>query len=525
MYCADVAMCPSTKTPRRVMRISTRQITRIMFVFTLICAGVMPSQIVSADSNETVIGSSLISYFSSLAVGDDHSCVLLSSGNVKCWGYNAYGQLGDGSTTTRSTPVKVLNLESTVVALSAAEGHTCALLVTGGVQCWGNGTQGQIGDGSRNNRLTPVYVNGLASGVAAITAGGTHSCALLTTGGVKCWGDNAYGQLGTNDTTDRALPTDVSGLSTGVAAISAGKGHTCASLTAGGMKCWGDNYFGQLGDNTVKRQLVPTSVVGLSSSYIQVNAISTSTSHTCALLSVGGVKCWGLNTYGQLGDSTLISRKIPTSVVGLNTGAVGVSTGRWNTCALLATGGVKCWGTRLGIDNAPKDTTPTDVSGLSAGVNALSSGYDHTCALLTNNTVKCWGWNAEGQLGLGDGAISSSAEPTSVMALTDSVDPTTNTSPSSQNSVTSGGPRSQRHVYLRVGSTMQVRRILALKSITVPSRSRVRAITLSPRFCSVSRGTRIKGVRFGTCRLKVSITSTTSKKPRTTIKRVQITIR
>lgn len=534
------------------MRISSRPILRMISVIALVWVGISTSQFVSADSNETVNGGSLSAHFSSLALGDEHSCVLTTNGDVKCWGGNTYGQLGDESKKSRTTPVKVVNLESNIRAISAAEAHTCALLATGGVKCWGEGRQGEIGDGSKLSRLSATSVNGLAGGVKAISTGGRHTCALLENGGVKCWGDNFYGQLGTNDTVDRTTPTDVSGLASGVSSISAGKGHTCASLTAGGMKCWGDNLYGQLGDTTVKTQLLPTNVVGLSSSYIRINAISASTSHTCALLSVGGVKCWGENNTGQLGDNTLINRKIPTSVTGLSTGVVGVSTGRWHTCALLAAGGVKCWGTRLGLNNALNDTTPIDVSGLSTGVNAVSSGYEHACVLLANSSVKCWGWNEANQLGLGDGAISNTAEALSVLGLPDSVGPTTSTSstpttPSSETTVITGGSNSlapgasigststsvagattensSRDRYMRIGTTSRITRILASMSISVAARSRVSASSLTPKICSVAGGTRVKALRFGTCKLKVSIASATSKKARITIKRIQLMIK
>jgi alpha-tubulin suppressor-like RCC1 family protein len=547
------------------MSTSGRFIVRTAAVVALAWVGISSSHLASADSNETTLGGSLTVHFSSLAMGDEHSCVLTTYGEVKCWGDNSYGQLGDETTKSRTTPVKVANLESKVRAISAAEGHTCALLTTGGVKCWGAGRSGEIGDGAKVGRLSATSVDGLANGVTAISAGGKHTCALLENGGVKCWGDNFYGELGTNDTVDRTTPTDVIGLASGVASISAGKGHTCASLISGGMKCWGDNLYGQLGDNTVKRQLLPTSVVGLSSSYIRVNAVSASTSHTCAVLSVGGVKCWGENNVGQVGDNTLVNRKIPTSVTGLSTGVTGISTGRFHTCALLSTGGVKCWGTRIGLNNAPNDTTPTEVSGLSTGVNALSSGYEHVCVLLSNSSVKCWGWNEAGQLGLGEGAVSNSAEAISVLGLSESVGPTTTapstsilaststaptsssqttpasgdtsapgaantTAPGASNNISSTSVAgaitgsSQRRFSLRIGATSRISRILPSMAIVVPSRARVSASSLTPKICSVSGGTKVKGLRFGTCRLKVSIVSPASKSSRATIRRIQIAI-
>ena len=142
--------------------------------------------------------------------------------------------------------------------------HTCALLSTGAVKCWGYNQYGQLGDNSQTNRLTPVAVSGLSSGVTAISAGFHHTCALLSTGAVKCWGYNAYGQLGDNSQTQRLTPVDVSGLSSGVTAISAGYLHSCAFLSTGAVKCWGGNNFGQLGDNSQTTRLTPVAVSGIS---------------------------------------------------------------------------------------------------------------------------------------------------------------------------------------------------------------------------------------------------------------------
>src|SRR5262249_43071343 len=151
-----------------------------------------------------------------------------AGGAVECWGANDSGQLGDNSTTQRPAPVDVSGLAGGVVALATGAAHSCALTVAGGVKCWGLNANGQGGDGTTTQRLTPVDVSGLTSGVRAIAAGDNHTCALTNAGGVKCWGQNATGQLGDNSTTDRNAPVGVSGLSGGVIAIDAGAAHTCA---------------------------------------------------------------------------------------------------------------------------------------------------------------------------------------------------------------------------------------------------------------------------------------------------------
>ncbi|MGA9146960.1 MAG: hypothetical protein WBZ04_05320, partial [Candidatus Nanopelagicales bacterium] len=218
--------------------------------------------------------------------------------------------------------------------------------------CWGSNFSGQLGNGSTTDSYTPTAVSGLGSGVTAITAGAYHTCALTTVGAAKCWGSNYYGQLGNGSTTDSYTPTGVYGLGSGVTAISAGNDliatapdgeHTCALTVGGGVLCWGSNSGGY----------TPTGVPGLSSG---VTAITTGGSHACALTDAGAVKCWGNNGYGQLGNGSA-----------------------WNS-----------W------------FTPTGVSGLGSGVAAITGGWNHTCALTDAGAVKCWGENARGALGNGN---------------------------------------------------------------------------------------------------------------------------
>ena len=200
-----------------------------------------------------------------VAAGSHHTCALTTGGGVKCWGRNYAGQLGDGTTTDRTMPVDVVGLTSGVAAVAAGYQHTCAVTTAGGLKCWAGNVYGELGDGTTTRRATPVDVVGLTSGVVAVAAGGYHTCALTTAGGVKCWGLNSSGQLGDGTTTDRTTPVDVSGLTSGVAAVAAGYYHTCALTTAGGLKCWGWNVYGQLGDGTTTNRTAPVDVVGLTS--------------------------------------------------------------------------------------------------------------------------------------------------------------------------------------------------------------------------------------------------------------------
>ncbi len=345
-----------------------------------------------------------------------HTCAVTTSSGLKCWGLNDYGEVGDGSTTNRFTPVDVSGLSSGISAVAVGGRHTCALTTAGGVKCWGQNFYGQVGDNTTATRTTPVDVTGLTSGVTAIAAGSYHSCALTSGGGVKCWGFNANGQVGDNTTTNRLTPVDVSGLTSGVQAISAGNTHTCALLTAGGVKCWGGNNFSQLGDGTTTQRLTPVDVTGLTSG---VGAIAAGFQYTCARTTVNGVKCWGNNANGQLGDGTTTTRSTAVDVSGLTSGVAAVTAGQMHTCARTTTGGLKCWGAntfgQVGDGTLAQYLTPVDVSGLTSGVSAVAAGYTHTCALTTANSVKCWGDNSLGQLGFGTGT--QRATPVNVSGL------------------------------------------------------------------------------------------------------------
>jgi alpha-tubulin suppressor-like RCC1 family protein len=372
------------------------------------------------DSSTPVNVVGLASGVAAIATGWYHTCALTTGGGVKCWGENSYGRLGDGTTTERTTPVDVVGLASGVAAIGAGYYHTCALTAGGGVKCWGDNRYGQLGDGTTTRSSTPVDVVGLASGVAAISVGGYHTCVLTTGGGVKCWGSNGSAQLGDGTSSQRTAPVDAVGLGSGVAGIVAGFSTTCALTTGGGVKCWGSNGYGQLGDGTTTQHNAAVDVLGLGSG---VARIAAGYRHTCALTTSGRVKCWGHNGYGQLGDGTISQRTAPVDVVGLASGVTAIAAGGWHTCAVTAGGGVKCWGEnsycQLGDGTITQRTTPVNVVGLANGVAAVAVGWYHTCALTTGGGVKCWGYNAYGELG--DGTTAGSSTPVDVVGLASGV--------------------------------------------------------------------------------------------------------
>ncbi|HQQ63603.1 MAG TPA: thrombospondin type 3 repeat-containing protein, partial [Pseudomonadales bacterium] len=348
-------------------------------------------------------------------------CALDTAGFAKCWGANEYGKLGDNTTVTRKSPVSVTVVNGGISSMALGGYHTCVLTTAGGVKCWGQNYPGALGNNSSVNSMTAVDVVGLGSGVTAITAGGSHTCVLTAAGGVKCWGNNAYGQLGDGTTVNRAVPVDVVGLASGVIAITALDSNTCALTALGGVKCWGGNSSGDVGDGTNTNRPSPVDVSGLASG---VSAIS----GKCALMTSGDVKCWGYNYYGQDGDNTTTARNTPVNVKGV--GAVGtlaninaVAAGSASRCALTTAGGVQCWGDNsvgsLGDGTTTTRLTPVNVSNLQSGVKAVTTGQT-SCALMTAGNVKCWGYNGNG--GVGDNSTTNRLVPVSVIGLNADVD-------------------------------------------------------------------------------------------------------
>jgi hypothetical protein len=297
-----------------------------------------------------------------IAAGVKHTCAIVAGGQVKCWGGNWDGQLGDGTTTNRSTPVTVSGING-ATAITANTSHTCAVVGGGQVKCWGSNWAGQLGDGTTTRRSTPVTVSGI-NGATALTAGWSHTCAVVGGGQVKCWGWNVYGQLGDGTTTDRSAPVTVSGIN-GATAITAGggMGHTCAVVAGGQVKCWGDNRASQLGDGTTTNRSTPVTVSGINGA----TALASGVYHTCAVVAGGQAKCWGGNWAGQVGDGTTTNRSAPVTVSGIN-GATALTAGDDHTCVVVAAGQAKCWGSneggQLGDGTTTNRSTPVTVAGL-----------------------------------------------------------------------------------------------------------------------------------------------------------------
>jgi alpha-tubulin suppressor-like RCC1 family protein len=293
----------------------------------------------STNKQSTPVSVSGISTATSVSAGSTHTCAVLSGGTVSCWGYGDSGQLGNGSSTSiiQSTPVSVSNI-STATSVSAGREHTCAVLSGGTVKCWGIGGSGRLGNGSTNKQSTPVSVSSIST-ATSVSAGLRQTCAVLSGGTVKCWGYGGYGQLGNGSTSSQTTPVSVSGISTATS-VSAKHLHTCALLFEGTVKCWGSGFNGQLGNGSTSSQTTPVSVSNISTA----TSVSAGLRHTCAVLSGGTVKCWGYGGSGQLGNgSTTSTQSTPVSVSSIST-ATSVSAGSTHTCAVLSGGTVKCWG-------------------------------------------------------------------------------------------------------------------------------------------------------------------------------------
>jgi alpha-tubulin suppressor-like RCC1 family protein len=364
-----------------------------------------------------------------MALGDAHTCALTMSGGVRCWGANDRGQLGDGLGVGRAVPPST-DVLTGVRAIAAGSAHTCALMTTGGLRCWGSNDLGQLGDGTTTDRDTPPSTDVL-TGVQAMAAGSTakmgYTCALMVSGGVRCWGSNYGGQLGDGTNQGRSSPPD-SDVLTRVFAIAANRGDNssllggvpfaCALTVEGGVRCWGNNDYGQLGDGTLASRLTPPAVDVLSG----VQAIAIGSTHTCALTIAGGVRCWGCGAAGEMGDGTITWERTTPPFNDAIDSVAAITAGAQHTCALLSNGGVRCWGSNmygvLGLGYTSKVGVPTVPSAdVLSDAQGVAAGSWHSCAILRDGSVRCWGRNDSGELG--DGTTNNQFSPTPVLPMCD----------------------------------------------------------------------------------------------------------
>ncbi len=388
-----------------------------------------------------------------VVTGGGHACAVRHDGTVQCWGVNSKGQLGLGDIEVRGdqlaemgaalTPVDIGGL---VRAMTLGFDFSCALLLDGNVKCWGNNGYGQLGLGDTTARGSVPGQMGSALGTidlgvgrtaTAISAGKEHACALLDSGQVKCWGNNANGRLGLGDVKARGdaknemgdqLPTVQLGKGRSAKAIACGAMHTCALLDNSQVKCWGDNSGGQLGLGDTENRGESTAQMGdaLASVLLgvgrTVKSLAAGYAFNCAILDDDALKCWGGNVTGELGLESAawhgmkpseMGDALPSVNLGKGRAASKVTGGLGFACALLDIDAVKCWGAngygQLGLGDTAtrglaKNTMGDALPEVSLGgkVSTVSAGHYHACAVLSDGRVKCWGFSGVGALGLGD---------------------------------------------------------------------------------------------------------------------------
>jgi len=287
-------------------------------------SSLVPTQVAGLSGVQTV------------AAAGYHTCALLQTGAVRCWGYNGSGRLGNGTTASSPFPVAVTGVTNAIALSTGTGAHSCTVLTDHSVRCWGYNASGQLGNGTTASSSVPVTVVGLIDAVA-VTTGSQHTCALRSNGDVLCWGKNTSGQIGDGTNFDRLMPV-ATGVS-GAVSVAAGTDHTCAALGNGTARCWGQNTHGELGDGTATPSSSPRTVSGLTGAV----AVGVGGHSSCALLGTGGVRCWGWNEVGQLADGTVANASTPVTVLDV-TGATQLTTGAGHSCVRPSDGSARCWG-------------------------------------------------------------------------------------------------------------------------------------------------------------------------------------
>jgi alpha-tubulin suppressor-like RCC1 family protein len=339
-----------------------------------------------------------------LAVGTYYACALTSAKTVECWGANSSGQLGDGTTVDRFTPVMVTGL-SNVASIYAGWSSTCAVLASGEVMCWGYDSDANLGNeaATASPTPTPVVAKALTGLSVQQLALGSGTLCALSNGAVKCLGTNSYQGLGSGVLLSSTTLQSIPNLGSGVSMITAGSGNFCAEL-ASGAHCWGLNNYGQLGNGSLTNSAIPVAATGPVQQFAAGNAT------VCGVASGGHIWCWGNGAQGQLGNGGTTSSETPVEVEGIATSMAQVAVGDSHACGRTQSGGVLCWGdnslAQIGDGTLTTRLLPQVVPSLSSGVVDLHAGRFHTCALTSAGAVMCWGSNQYGQLGDGTNASS-----------------------------------------------------------------------------------------------------------------------
>jgi alpha-tubulin suppressor-like RCC1 family protein len=353
-----------------------------------------------------------------LAAGGFETCAARGT-SLWCWGDNASGQIGDGTTTKRLAPVAVSSTPGTeVTSLGVGETHACAV-IGHDVYCWGSGGAGQLGDSRKADSTIPVKVEGLPAGKATQVSAGTNFSCAVADDAAYCWGTNGSGQVGNpiGGGAASAVPVvSTGGALTGVEGVNSGQDHACARSTNGDVYCWGHNDNGTLASSTLAIDDVAPKAVKVEGLPGPATNAAIGAWHACAIVG-GAVWCWGTGTAGELGNGSTAHSARPVAAAGLGSSvttlAIGGGPGEGDaTCAVRA-GELLCWGNgqsgRLGDGQTSSRGVASAVANLSKSAVGVAAGFDHACALLTGDEVRCWGQGGDGQLG--DGAGVDRAKP------------------------------------------------------------------------------------------------------------------
>ena len=352
--------------------------------------------------------------FAGVSAGESHTCGVTTDNRAYCWGRNGDGELGDGTTNDRNTPVAVVG-GLRFIQVSAGFSTTCGVTTDHRAYCWGFNLLGEVGDGTTENRDLPVAVVG-GHKFSQIEANFEHTCGLsYPDNKAYCWGSNEEGQLGigTNDGVPHSTPLPVSGGLT-FRRLTAGYNHSCGVTTSDKIYCWGLNTNGQLGDGTdVVRRKTPRLVTGgLAFSWVDAGA-----NHTCGITTDAHAFCWGYGKDGERGDGSVTERiRIPRAVLGGHL-FTRVSAAVFHTCGVTPSNQAWCWGLNINGELGDGTTifnrlTPRLVAG-GLALNQVSAGAFHTCGRTTASVGYCWGNNVSGELGNGTTSVSLKPSPVS----------------------------------------------------------------------------------------------------------------
>ncbi len=370
----------------------------------------------SSDVPVPVVG---VTNATSIAENSDNGsgtfCAVLATHHVKCWGYGNDGELGNGTTTTFTVPVAVKNITN-ATAVFGGDSSFCALLATSHIDCWGYNGDGELGNGNFNNSDVPVAVHKITN-ASTIVASYDGYCALLATSQVNCWGYNGDGELGNGNFNNSDVPVTVLNISTAKLLTSdVGAGSTCAVLSTGHVQCWGYNADGELGNGTTASSDKPVTAVGIGTAKAISEAGDGNAGSLCARLANSHLDCWGYNNDGELGNGNTTNFTVPVAVKNITT-ATTVTGGYYGVCALLATSHIDCWGSggngELGNGTFNNSDVPVAVRKITNATLVVRGYYDY-CALLSTGHVDCWGYNSDGELG--NGNMNDSDVPVSVLA-------------------------------------------------------------------------------------------------------------